>query len=136
MTGEYLWIDITNATWTIGDVVYSTSTWTNDTGITFIADIDNCSVNTDLSLQITNDGAVRNSITTGGVPASDVYRLNSTIDTWGNENETLATGDTVISSDITKGETETFDLRFDAPTASSTGLQQTITTTATIVKHS
>jgi len=135
VTGEYLWIDITNATWAIGVIALSASNYTNETGLTFIADIDNCSVNTDLSLQITGDGAVWNTVTTGNPPASDVYRLNSSLNLWTNENETLATGDTTIASDITAGQNQSFDLRFDSPTASTTGTQQSITITATIAKH-
>lgn len=136
VTGEYLWIDITNATWVIGTVGLSTSIWTNETSITFIAHIDNCTVNTDLSLQITTDGTVWKSVATGDPPASDVYRLNNSIDTWVAENETLETGDTVIASDITAGQNQSFDLRFDTPTSSTTGTLQTIELTATIVKHS
>ena len=132
VTGEYLWIDITNATWVIGTMALSDSKYTNETGITFIADIDNCTVNTDLSLQITTDGATWNDAVASG---ADEYRLNASINTWVAENLLSEVGDTTISSDITAGQNESFDLRFDTPTASTTGESQSITLTATIVKH-
>ncbi len=135
VTGEFLWIDITNATWAIGTVAMSSVTFTNETGITFIADMDNCTVTTDLKLQITNDGADWSACTAGGVPGADVYRLNASIDIWVADNNTIVTASaTTISSSIATGNNETFDLRFDAPTSTSTSAQQSITNTATLVK--
>jgi len=133
VTGEFLWIDITNATWAIGTVAMSSSTWTNETGITFIADMDNCTVTTDLNLQITDDGTDWTATTTGAVPGADTYRLNNSIDSWANENETLANLGT-ISTSIAPGNNESFDLRFDAPTSTSVSTEQSITVTATVVK--
>lgn len=134
VTGEYLWIDITNATWAIGTVAMSSVHYTNETGITFIADMDNCSVTADLKLQITSDGADWSATTTGNAPAADTYRLNSSIDTWGDENETLTAVATTISTSIAPGNNETFDLRFDAPTSTTVSTQQSITVTATVTK--
>jgi len=132
VTGEYLWIDITNATWAIGTIALSASNYTNQTGITFIADIDNCSVNTDLSLQITTDGATWND---ASAPGADEYRLNASINAWVAENLLSEAGDATISSDVTAGQNESFDLRFDSPTSSTTGTEQSLTVTATIAKH-
>jgi len=133
VTGEYLWIDITNATWVIGIMALSTSEYTNETGIAFIADIDNCTINTDLSLQITTDGATWKD---AAAPGADEYRLNASIDVWVADNNTISeAGDTTISSDITAGQNESFDLRLDSPTTSTTGTGQSITVTATIAKH-
>lgn len=133
VTGEYLWIDITNATWVIGTVALSTSIWTNQTSITFIADIDNCTVNTDLSLQITTDGATWND---AAAPGADEYRLNASIDTWAADNDLVSEASlNTISTNIVAGQNETFDLRFDTPTSSTTGTSQSITVTATIAKH-
>lgn len=135
VTGEYLWIDITNATWVIGTVAMSSLTWTNETGKTFIADMDNCTVNTDLKLEITNDGADWTAATTGNDPDADTYRLNSSTDIWvANESQILGTGPVTISSNIVAGNNETFDLRFDAPTSTTVSTQQSITVTATITK--
>ena len=136
VTGEFIWIDITNASWVIGTITMSTSVWTNETAIAFIADMDNCTVATDLKLQITVDGADWTATTTGNDPAADTYRLNSSIDpAWGNENETLTGVATTISSNIAVGNNESFDLRFDTPTATTTGDQQSITVTASVVKN-
>lgn len=134
VTGEYLWIDITNATWAIGTVATSSSTYTNETGKTFIADMDNTTVNTDLKLQITNDGADWNAATSGNGPDADTYRLNASIDLWNAENQIVTASATTISTNIAAGNNETFDLRFDAPTSTSTGAQQSITNTASLVK--
>ena len=135
VTGEYLWIDITNATWAIGTVAMSSLTWTNETGITFIADMDNCTVNTDLKLQITNDGADWTAATSGNGPGADTYRLNASIDSWVTEFQIVTASVTTISLDIVAGQNETFDLRFDAPTSTSVSTQQSITVTATLVEH-
>jgi hypothetical protein len=132
VTGEYLWIDITNATWAIGDIAYSTSTWTNETGVTFIADIDNCTVNTDVKLQITGAASDWSDGTTA---AADTYRLNASTDDWSTEINVKSASETVVQSDVNEGQNCTFDLRFDSPTTSSTGDEQTITITATVQKH-
>ena len=134
VTGEFLWIDITNLSWAIGAVAMSSSHWTNETGITFIADMEDTTVTADLKLQITNDGAEWSATTTGNAPDTDIYRLNNSIDTWGAENETLVGVATTISASIANGNNESFDLRFDAPTSTSVATQQTITVTATVVK--
>ncbi|MBS3748176.1 MAG: hypothetical protein KGY67_00565 [Candidatus Thermoplasmatota archaeon] len=134
VAGEYIWIDITNASWDIGVVSMSSSHYTNETGLTFIADMDNCTVNTDLKLQITGDASTWSSATSGNSPDADTYRLNASIDTWTSENQIVTSSATVISSSIAAGTNETFDLRFDAPTSTSTGDSQSITNTASLVK--
>ena len=135
VTGEFLWIDITNATWAIGTISMSSVTFTNETGITLIADMDNTTVTVDLKLQITNDGADWSACIAGNAAGADIYRLNSSIDIWVADTNTIVTASaTTISSGITTGNNESFDLRFDAPTSTSVGTQQSITTTATLVK--
>jgi len=136
VTGEFIWIDITNASWAIGTITMSNNVWTNETGKTFIADMDNCTVNTDLKLQITNDGADWTAATSGNEPGSDTYRLNSSIDIWvADENQIITASQVTISTNIALGNNETFDLRFDTPTATTTANQQSITVTATVVKN-
>lgn len=130
-----IWIDVTNASWDLGNIVMDSSTWTNETGKTFIADMDNCTVNTDLKLQVTNDGADWSAATSGNGPGADIYRLNASIDSWVTEFQIVTASVTTISLDIVAGQNETFDLRFDAPTSSSTGNQQGMTITATLVEH-
>jgi hypothetical protein len=135
VTGEFLWIDITNATWAIGDIAYSASKWTNETGETFIADIDNCTVNTDVLLQITSDATDWTAATSGSTPGTDIYRLNASSDTWSTQGQLTTAAAFTAQSNVNEGTNSTFDLRFDAPTTSSTGDQQTITLTATVQKH-
>ena len=132
---EYIWIDITNDTWALGNVVMGSSVYTNETGETFIADMDNTTVNTDLKLQITSDATDWSAATSGNGPGTDIYRLNASVDTWSTENQIVTASATTISTNIPAGQNETFDLRFDAPTSTSTGEQQSITVTATLVKH-
>ena len=133
--GEYLYIDITNTSWNLGVVAMGSHHWTNETGVTWIADLDNTSVNTDLSLQITNDAADWSAATSGNGPGADVYRLNASSDSWSTEHQIVTASDTVIASNIPPTQNQTFDLRFDSPTSSTTGDQQTITITATLAKH-
>ncbi|MBS3748175.1 MAG: hypothetical protein KGY67_00560 [Candidatus Thermoplasmatota archaeon] len=132
-TTEFIWIDITNNSWDIGNVQMGTSVYTNASK-TFIADMDNCTVNTDLKLQITSDASTWSSATSGNSPDADTYRLNASIDTWTSENQIVTASATTISSNIAAGTNETFDLRFDAPTSTSTGSSQSITVTASLVK--
>ena len=134
-TTSFIWIDITNSSWDIGNIIMSSSTWTNETGKTFIADKDNCTVATDLKLQITNDGTTWNSATSGNIPSNNIYRLNVSINSWVAQFQIITASLTTISTNIAADQNETFDLRFDAPTASSTGNQQSITVTATLVQH-
>ena len=131
-TLDFLWLDVTNVTWDISVVSIGSSIWTNATGKTFICEMDNTSVNTDLTLQITTDGATWHDAST---PWIDEYRFNASIDNWANEFLLSEGSVATISSDIPAYQNETFDLRFDTPTATSTGVQQTITITAIIVKH-
>ena len=133
VTGEFLWITITNATWAIGTISMSSVHYTNNS-LTFICDMDNTTVNTDLKLQITNDGADWTAATSGNDADTDTYRLNATIDTWSNEFQVVTASATTISTGVTAGQNETFDLRFDAPTSTSTGGAQSITNTASLVK--
>jgi hypothetical protein len=133
--GEYLFINVTNTSWNLGVVAMGSHHYTNETSNTWIADLDNTSVASDLSLQITNDATDWSAATSGNGPGADIYRLNASIDTWATENQIVTASDTVISSNIPAGNNETFDTRFDAPTSTSTGAQQTITVTATLSKH-
>ena len=135
VTGESLYINITNTTWAIGTIAMSTIHYTNETGITFIADMEDSTVNTDLKLQITN--AATNWVATVATEeaGADVYRLNASIDLWVSENMVILGNPVSISSDITLGDNETFDMRFDAPTSTTVGTVQSITVTASIIKH-
>jgi len=133
-TGEYIWMEITPTQWNIGTVQMGASYWTNSSN-TFTCVKDNCTVYTDLSLQITNDAADWSAATSGNGPGADVYRLNASSDSWSTEHQIVTASDTVIASNIPPTQNQTFDLRFDSPTSSTTGDQQTITITATLAKH-
>jgi len=130
-----IWIDITNASWSIGNVVMSSSSWTNETGVTFIANKDNCTVTTDLKLQITVDGADWSSATSGNEPDANTYRINASTDSWVTEFQIIFATTTTISTNIATDQNESFDLRFDAPTSTTYPDQQSITITATLVQH-
>ena len=135
VTGEFLWIDITNLTWAIGTVAMSSVTYTNETGITFLADISNSSVNTDLKLAITGDGATWSSAAAAAGIGADTYLLNASTDTWvDNDTQVVATSATTISSGVTAGQDEYFDLMFSAPSSTTVGDAQSITVTASVVK--
>jgi uncharacterized membrane protein affecting hemolysin expression len=97
--------------------------------------MDNCTVNTDLKLQVTNDGADWTAATSGNGPGADIYRLNASIDSWVTEFQIITASVTTISLDIVAGQNETFDLRFDAPTSTTVSTQQSITVTSTLVEH-
>ena len=135
VTGEFLFIDITNATWVIGTVAMSTVHYTNETGVGPYATMDTCTVNTDLKLQITNAAADWVSTVATEEAGADVYRLNASIDLWVSENMVILGNPVSISSDITAGEDETFNMRFDAPTSTTVGDGQSITVTASLIKH-
>ena len=133
VTGEYLYIQVTPDTWDIGVVSMSSSTYSNTTGPYFTADTSDTNVNIDLKLQITQDASAWSAATSGNGPGADTYRLNASSDNWVTEYQIVTASPTTIAT-ITAGQDQTFDLRFDAPTSTSTGDQQTITITATITK--
>jgi len=100
----------------------------------FTADTSNSTVDNNLQLQITSDATDWNAATAGNGPGPDIYRLNASSDNWATENQIVVASATTIAS-ITAGNDASFDLRFDAPISTSTGAQQTITITATVVKQ-
>lgn len=143
VTGEYIWIDILNASWTIGTVLCPSSTWTNETNSFIEANMSNCSVAVDLKLQITSDAADWTSAAGAADPGADVYRLNASDcdpatpswvpDAMGGTQVIVASA-TTIEASLAAGNDQLFDLRFDAPTTTSSGDEQTITVTASLVK--
>lgn len=132
VTGEYIECNIIEDSWAIGTVAMSSSSWTNETGDTLNADIDNSTVNVDFRLQITSDAAEWSASTTGSPPAADTYRLNASVNTWSTQIQVItASVVTLVSGTLTD---QTFDLRFDAPTSTTTGQQQSITVTGSAIK--
>ncbi|MFW6120657.1 MAG: hypothetical protein ACOC80_07120, partial [Petrotogales bacterium] len=70
---EFIWLDVTPSQWNLGTVQMNNQYYTNDTGNTFTAVKDNCTVYTDLSLQITNDASDWSAATSGNGPGADTY---------------------------------------------------------------
>jgi len=132
VTGEYIECNIIEDSWAIGTVTMSSSSWTNETADTLNADIDNSTVNVDFRLQITSDAAIWSSSTVGSPPAADTYRLNASANTWSTQIQLItASVATLVSGTQTD---QTFDLRFDSPTSTTTGQQQSITVTGSVIK--
>ncbi len=135
--GEYIDIQINQTTWQINSgnaITLSTSYYTNGTyNDYFQATLYNCSVTVDLKLHVSTDASIWSIASSAG---ANNYALNSSLNQWsaGDTNVTLTTSAQVISSSIAKDTNETFDLRFDAPTSTTTGNTQTITSTATVIK--
>lgn len=133
--GEYLDIQINQTTWQINSgnaVTLGTSYWTNETyNNYFQAALYNCTVTVDLKLHVSGDAS---DWSRGDAPGADTYRINASTDVFASDNTIVGASATVISSSIVNDTNETFDLRFDAPTSTTTGNTQTITLTATVIK--
>jgi hypothetical protein len=136
VTGEYIECNILEASWSVngGTPVLMSTSYDTTGGDTLTADTSNSSIAIDLKLQITGAAATWSAATTGTVPAADTYRINASIDSLSTSVQILTASQTTISSGISAGQDETFDLRFDSPTSTTTGVQQTITLTASAIK--
>lgn len=136
VTGEYIECNVIQASWSVNSgtpVEMSESYYTNATD-TLTADTSNSSVAIDIKLQITSDASTWSAATSGNGAAADTYRLNASIDTWSNQVQVITASQTTIKSSLAAGNDQTFDLRFDAPTSTTTGTQQTVTLTASAIK--
>ena len=132
VTGEYLECNIIEDSWAVGVVSMSSSSWTNETGDTLNADIDNSTVDVDFQLQISSDAATWASCGVGGSPGADIYRLNASADSWSTQIQLITASETTLVSSTQVD--QAFDLRFDAPTSTTTGQPQSITITASVIK--
>jgi len=132
--GKYLDIQVNRTTWSINSdaAIAMSSTYFSNVSTTpyFTAVLYNNSVNVDLQLHISTDGTTWSD---GTAPAADVYRLNATADLFSAQINLNNVAQTVKSA-ITAGTNQTFDLRFDAPTSTTTGDLQTLTITATVAE--
>jgi hypothetical protein len=134
VTGQYITLAVDKASWSVNSgvlVAMSRSYYTNATD-TFTADSTGSSVNVDVKLQITTDGATWHAATSGNNPAADTYKLNASIDTWSTQVQILTASATIIKTNLAAGQ-QTFDLKFMSPTSTTTGTQQTITVTASAI---
>jgi hypothetical protein len=127
--GQYLTLSIAKESWSVngGTAVAMSTAYNTTVADTFTADVTGSSSSVDLKLQITTDGATWKSDDAAG---ADKYTLYSSIDagsTW--PDHIITASATTISSGVAT--TETFDLKFNSPTSTTTGTLQTITVTAT-----
>jgi len=137
--GKYLDIQVNQSAWAINSntaIEMSSQYWSNESQAWayFKAILYNNSVNVDLKLHVSSDGADWNySTTTSG---SDKYVLNATHDEWVTPLETiiLTNSAQTLKSNIASGTNQTFDLRFDAPTSTTSGDLQTFVVTATVAE--
>jgi len=110
----------------------SSTYWSNaSTTPYFTAILFNNSVNVDLKLHVSSDGA---DWSYGAAIGADTYRMNATADLFVGEIN-LDDSAAAVKSDITAGTNQTFDLRFDAPSSTTTGDLQTLTITTTVAEH-
>ena len=138
MSGAYLECNIINASWAIGTVQMSTSYWTNETSETQEADVTNCTqgTNIDFEMVVSGDATTWHTVwaenfTTG----ADQYKLNATDNTWSTQAALNITtyADVALNHDPVAD--IAFDLRFDSPTSTTTGVQQTITLNGKVTVH-
>lgn len=136
VTGEYIECNILEASWSVnsGTPVLMSTSYDTTGGDTLTADTSNSSIAIDLKLQITASAATWSAATSGSVPAADTYRINASIDSLSTSIQILTASQTTISSGISAGQDQLFDLRFDSPTSTTTGVEQTITLTASAIK--
>lgn len=137
-SGAYLECNILNASWDIGVVQMSTSYWTNETSETQDAETYNSTagVNLDFEMVISSDAAVWYTVwaenyTTG----ADQYKLNATSDVWTTQAALNVTTYADVDSDFDPANNVSFDLRFDSPTSTTTGAQQTVTLNGKVTVH-
>lgn len=135
--GAYLECNIINTTWAIGTVAMSTGYWTNSTE-TIVVDTQNCTAgtNTDFSMVISADAAKwgtcwRGNATTG----ANLYRLNATSDTFTTQEQLNLTIYQDVDNDFDPANNVSLDFRFDSPTSTTTGSQQSITLNGKVEVH-
>lgn len=138
MSGAYLECNIINASWDIGTVQMSTSYWTNETTETQTADTHNSTAGTNLDFEmvISSDATTwytvwAENFTTG----ADQYKLNGTSDIWVTQTAINITNYADVDDNFDPANNVSFDLRFDSPTSTTTGTQQTITLNGKVTVH-
>lgn len=137
-SGAYLECNIINASWAIGNVAMSTSYWTNKTSETQTVDVWNCTqgTNIDFEMVISSNPTTWFTVWAGNhTTGADQYKLNATNDTWTTQNELNLTTYADIALDHDPATNVSFDLRFDSPTSTTTGVSQTITLNGKVTVH-
>jgi hypothetical protein len=138
MYGWYLECNIINASWIIGTVNMSDSYWTNQTGQTEKADTHNSTtgLTLDFEMYISVDATDWKTVwaenyTTG----PNQYKLNASSDSWVAQTALNVTTYADVKTIFAPSANATFDLRFDAPTSTTTGAAQTITLNGKVTIH-
>lgn len=138
MSGSYLEINIENASWNIGTVDMSTSYWTNETGETQNASTWNSTAGTNLDFEmvISVDAATWYTVWVGNyTTGANQYKMNASSDVWVSQEELNVTTYVDVASNFDPAVNVTFDLRFDSPTSTTTGAQQTVTLNGKVTIH-
>ncbi|MBE3122959.1 MAG: hypothetical protein IMZ58_12255 [Thermoplasmata archaeon] len=133
MSGAYLECNIINASWAIGTVEMSHSYWTNASQ-TERADTSNSTDgnNLDFEMTVSTDAATWD---VNAAPAADKYQMNASSDSWVSEMKFQLTVYGDVKANFAPDDNATFDLRFDSPTSTTTGTQQTITLNGKVTVH-
>lgn len=138
MYGSYLECNIVNASWDVGVVQMSKSYWTNETGETQKAETYNSTagVNLDFEMVISSDAATWYTVWAGNYTTGpDQYKLNASDDSWTGQTALNLTTYAEVQANFDPSANVTFDLRFDAPTSTTTGEQQTVTLNGKVTVH-
>jgi len=135
--GYYIGLTVDRDSWNVNhgvQVEVPSTYYTNSESNIFTANTTIISVNVDVKLQITTDGATWHAATSGNGPGPNTYKLSESINQWTSKVQIVTAPATIIKSNMAPG-TQTFDLRMDTPTSSTTGSEQTITLTVSVIAH-
>ena len=135
--GAYLECNIVNTTWAIGTVQMSASYWTNNTD-TIVVDTHNCTAGTniDFPMVISADAATWYTVwATNWTTGANQYKLRATSDTWVTNASLNLTTYADVDDNFDPANNVSLDLRFDSPTSTTTGIQQTITLNGKVEVH-
>jgi len=138
MSGRYLECNIINASWNIGTVLMSHHYWTNETHETEKAQTYNSTpgTNLDFEMVVSVDAATWKTVwsqnyTTG----ANRYKLNASSNVWVAQTALNVTTYADVKTNFAPSANATFDLRFDAPTSTTTGVGQSITLNGKVTIH-
>lgn len=138
MSGRYLECNIINASWNIGTVTMSNNYWTNETGETEKAETYNSTAGTNLDFEmvISADAATWYTVwSTNYTTGADQYKLNASSDAWVGQTALNVTTYADVKANFAPAANATFDLRFDSPTSTTTGVGQSITLNGKVTIH-
>ncbi|MCJ7826393.1 hypothetical protein MUP56_02135 [Patescibacteria group bacterium] len=115
--GYYIGLTVDRDSWNVNHGVpgeLSSTYYTNAESKTFTANTTTSSVNVNVKLQITTDGATWHAVTSGQNAGADRYKLSESLDLWLHQVQIVTTSATTIKSDMTPG-TQPFDLKMNTP---------------------